>query len=56
MGTHYDLEVDPNGHFRYVYMALEASIRGFLNCIRPVLVVDAAYCKGKHTSIMLVTI
>lgn len=38
----------------YVYMALGASIGGFLNCRRPILVVDAAYCKGNYKGIMLV--
>lgn len=34
LGTHCDFEVDLDDHFRYVYMACRASIKGFLNCIR----------------------
>lgn len=52
--THYDLEVDPNGHFRYMYMTLGASIQAFFYCIRLGLVVDSSYCNGKYKSIMLV--
>lgn len=44
LGTHYDLETEPDGHFKYVYMKLGASISGFLNCIKPVIIVDAAHC------------
>ena len=43
-----------DGHFKYVYMALRAFIRGFLNCIRLVVVVDATHCKGKYKGIILV--
>ncbi|KAA0060748.1 MuDRA-like transposase [Cucumis melo var. makuwa] len=45
-----------DGHFKYVYMALRAFIRGFLNCIRLVVVVDATHCKGKYKGIMLVPV
>ncbi|TYK07187.1 MuDRA-like transposase [Cucumis melo var. makuwa] len=48
--SQYDLETEPDYHFKYVYMALGASIRGFLNYIRLVIVVDVAHCKGKYKS------
>ncbi|KAA0065619.1 MuDRA-like transposase [Cucumis melo var. makuwa] len=48
--SQYDLEIEPDYHFKYVYMALGASIRGFLNYIRLVIVVDVAHCKGKYKS------
>lgn len=54
--THYNLEVEPDGHFKYVYMTLEAYIRWSLNFIRMILVVDVAHCKGKYKGIMLVAV
>lgn len=56
LGTQYDLEMKSDGHFKYVYMALRAFIRGFLNCIRLVVVVNATHCKGKYKGIMLVPV
>lgn len=35
-------------------MAVEVFVRGLLNCIRPVIRVDATHCKGKYKGIMLV--
>lgn len=56
LSTQYDLEVELDGHFNYVYIALGASIGGFVNCIRPVLMVDVAHCKGKYKGVMLIAV
>lgn len=37
-------------------MALGASIKGFLNCSRSVIVVDIEHCKEKYKGIMLVVV
>lgn len=56
LGTHYDLEIDPDGYFQYVYMALGVSIRGFLNSIRSGLVYDVFHYKENYKGIMLVVV
>lgn len=35
-------------------MALGASLRGFLNCICPVIIVDGTHLRGKYSGKLLV--
>ena len=43
-GTVFEVEVEEQRYFKYVYMAFGPCIRGFLNCIRPVIVVTICIC------------
>ncbi|XP_038882416.1 protein FAR1-RELATED SEQUENCE 8-like [Benincasa hispida] len=47
----YDLQEDK--YFKHVFMALNASIRGFLNCIRPILIVGGTHLRGKYSGKLL---
>ncbi|XP_022847669.1 uncharacterized protein LOC111370215 [Olea europaea var. sylvestris] len=46
-GTVTDLELDGHSRFKYCFMALVASIRGWGHC-RPVVVVDGTYLSGHY--------
>ncbi|XP_047324736.1 uncharacterized protein LOC124928243 [Impatiens glandulifera] len=54
-GTIIDIQTDEHGHFRYMFMSLGYSIRGFRYC-RPVLCVDASFLKHKIEGQLLVAI
>ncbi|KAH7576414.1 hypothetical protein JRO89_XS01G0057700 [Xanthoceras sorbifolium] len=47
-GTVIDMKIAPDGKFVYFFMALGASLRGFINFMRPVNSVDGTYLKDKH--------
>ncbi|XVF50727.1 hypothetical protein PTKIN_Ptkin04bG0125900 [Pterospermum kingtungense] len=42
------------GKFQYIFVSLVASINGFRNCCRPVIVVDGTHLKGKYKGTMFV--
>ena len=48
-------EIEPDGTFRYFFLAFGASVQGFQYC-RPVISVDGTFLKGKsHGTLLLVT-
>ncbi|XP_038895820.1 uncharacterized protein LOC120083989 [Benincasa hispida] len=47
-GTIFKVEVEDGQYFKYVFMALGSCIRGFLNCIRPVIAVDGTHLHEKY--------
>ncbi|XP_022156660.1 uncharacterized protein LOC111023509 [Momordica charantia] len=51
--TIFELELEGGKYFKYVFMTLGQSIRGFLDYIRPVLVVDEAHLKWKFGGVLL---
>ncbi|XP_057790698.1 protein FAR1-RELATED SEQUENCE 5-like [Salvia miltiorrhiza] len=53
-GTVVELQTDSSNCFQYVFMALSASISGFLASGRLVIVVDGTHLKGKYKGIMFV--
>ena len=55
-GTITDIQTDEIGHFRYMFMSLGVSIRGFKSWCRPVLCVDASFLKHKIGGQLLVAI
>jgi len=53
-GTVFEVEVEEQRYFKYVYMAFGPCIRGFLNCIRPVIVVDGTHLHEKYKGMLLI--
>ncbi|XP_022143568.1 uncharacterized protein LOC111013438 [Momordica charantia] len=52
-GTVFQVQTDVFGNFRYMFMAMGASIRGFKTTIRHVLMVDDTHLKGKYKGVLL---
>ncbi|KAL3655614.1 hypothetical protein CASFOL_000010 [Castilleja foliolosa] len=52
-GTITHIESAEDGHFRYCFMSLGASIRGFLGNIRPVIAIDGTFLRGKYGGTLL---
>ncbi|XP_038880424.1 protein FAR-RED ELONGATED HYPOCOTYL 3-like [Benincasa hispida] len=53
-GTIFEVEVEDEQYFKYVFMALGLCIRGFLNYIRPVIVVDRTHLHVKYKGMLLI--
>lgn len=53
-GSKVDLMTDADDRFRYAFMALSASIAGFLSSCCPVIVVDGTHLKGSYKGVMFV--
>ncbi|GJZ22053.1 transposase, MuDR, MULE transposase domain protein [Tanacetum coccineum] len=53
-GTVTRIKTDDNGVFEMLFIAIGASIRTFLNYLRPVLMIDAAHLKGLYKGTNLV--
>ncbi|GJX76512.1 transposase, MuDR, MULE transposase domain protein [Tanacetum coccineum] len=49
-------QTDDNGVFEMLFIAIGASIRTFLNYLRPVLMIDAAHLKGLYKGTNLVAV
>ncbi|KAH9679403.1 SWIM-type domain-containing protein [Citrus sinensis] len=48
------LEVDDTNHFKYFFMAIGSSLRGFSSSIRPVIAVDGTFLEGKYKGTMFI--
>nr|GEU67125.1 transposase, MuDR, MULE transposase domain protein [Tanacetum cinerariifolium] len=55
-GTVTRIKTDDNGVFEMLFIAIGASIRTFLNYLRPVLMIDAAHLKGLYKGTNLVVV
>ncbi|GJV48067.1 transposase, MuDR, MULE transposase domain protein [Tanacetum coccineum] len=55
-GTVTRIKTDDNGVFEMLFIAIGASIRTFLNYLRPVLMIDAAHLKGLYKGTNLVAV
>ncbi|CAA7030382.1 unnamed protein product [Microthlaspi erraticum] len=53
-GTHTAYKTDPDGSFRYMFIAYGQSIRGFHKVMRQVIVVDGTFLKNKYRGTLLV--
>ncbi|CAA7041885.1 unnamed protein product [Microthlaspi erraticum] len=53
-GTHTAYKTDPDGSFRYMFIAFGQSIRGFHKVMRQVIVVDGTFLKNKYRGTLLV--
>ncbi|XP_062113898.1 uncharacterized protein LOC133824895 [Humulus lupulus] len=51
LGSVTHLGTDNDNHFKYLFMALGASVNGWPHC-RPVIVVDETFLKAKHSRIL----
>ena len=51
-GTYTSLEMDENGHFKFCFMVVGASIIGWKYC-RPTISVDGTFLKCKFVSTLL---
>lgn len=52
-GSITDLVLDEGGRFKYFFMALGASIRGFRAACRPIICIDGSFLKTKNKGTML---
>ncbi|GJR22453.1 hypothetical protein Tco_0970980 [Tanacetum coccineum] len=55
-GTVTRIKTDDKGVFEMLFIALGASIRTFLNYLRPLLIIDAAHLKGEYKGTNLVAV
>ncbi|XP_038896359.1 uncharacterized protein LOC120084622 [Benincasa hispida] len=53
-GTIFEVEVEDRQYFKYIFMALGQCIRGFLNYIYPVIVVDGTHLYEKYKDTLLI--
>ncbi|XP_038719964.1 uncharacterized protein LOC120012596 [Tripterygium wilfordii] len=53
-GTITHIESDDDNRFKYFFMAIGASLRGFHSSMRPVIVVDGTHLKGKYLGTLFV--
>ncbi|KAL4022875.1 hypothetical protein IC575_016621 [Cucumis melo] len=55
-GTIFHMELEDDRFFKYLFMAVGACVRGFLNCIRPVIVMDETFLKNKYRGQLIVAV
>nr|GFC00683.1 transposase, MuDR, MULE transposase domain protein [Tanacetum cinerariifolium] len=55
-GTITRIKIDEKGVFEMLFIAIGASIRMFLSCLRPVVMIDAAHLKGLYNGTNLVAV
>ncbi|XP_038892626.1 uncharacterized protein LOC120081651 [Benincasa hispida] len=51
--TVFEIELEESKYFKYVFMVLGASLRGFKSC-RPVIIIDGTHLKGKYKGTIIV--
>ncbi|KAL0548902.1 hypothetical protein IC582_013379 [Cucumis melo] len=50
------MELKNDRFFKYLFMVVGACVRGFLNCIRPVIVMDGTFLKNKYRGQLIVAV
>ncbi|KAL4023314.1 hypothetical protein IC575_017066 [Cucumis melo] len=55
-GTIFHMELEDDRFFKYLFMAVGACVRGFLNFIRPVIVMDGTFLKNKYRGQLIVVV
>ncbi|KAL0534079.1 hypothetical protein IC582_028360 [Cucumis melo] len=48
------MELEDDRFFKYLFMVVSPCVRGFLNCIRPVIVMDRTFLKNKYRGQLIV--
>ncbi|XP_024042932.1 uncharacterized protein LOC112099718 [Citrus clementina] len=54
LGARTFLEIDNTNHFKYFFMAIGSSLRGFSSSIRLVIAIDGTFLKGKYKGTMFI--
>ncbi|KAL4018196.1 hypothetical protein IC575_021786 [Cucumis melo] len=55
-GTIFHMELEDDRFFKYLFMVVGPCVRGFLNCIRSVIVMDGTFLKNKYRSQLIVVV
>ncbi|KAL0559016.1 hypothetical protein IC582_003605 [Cucumis melo] len=55
-GTIFYKELEDDHFFKYLFMAIGPCVRAFLNCIRPVIVMDGTFLKNKYRGQLIVSV
>lgn len=55
-GTIFEVKIEDEQYLAYVFKAFGPCIRGFLNCIRPVIVIDGTQLHEKYNGMLLIAI
>ncbi|KAL4022715.1 hypothetical protein IC575_016459 [Cucumis melo] len=55
-GTIFHMELEDDCFFKYLFMAIGPCVRGFLNFIRPVIVMDGTFLKNKYQGQLIVAV
>ncbi|KAL0541690.1 hypothetical protein IC582_021745 [Cucumis melo] len=55
-GTIFHMELEDGRFFKYLFMVVGACVRGFLNCIRLVIVMDGTFLKNKYRGQLIVAV
>ncbi|KAH9778230.1 SWIM-type domain-containing protein [Citrus sinensis] len=53
-GSRTFIEKDSANNFKYCFMAIGSSLRGFTSCIRPVIAVDGTFMRGKYKGTLFI--
>ncbi|XP_024042029.1 uncharacterized protein LOC112099151 [Citrus clementina] len=54
LGSRTFIEKDSANNFKYCFMAIGSSLRGFTSCIRHVIAVDGTFMKGKYKGTLFI--
>ncbi|KAL4023297.1 hypothetical protein IC575_017049 [Cucumis melo] len=54
--TIFHMELEDDRFFKYLFMVVGPCVRGFLNCIRPVIVMDETFLKNKYGGQLIVSV
>ncbi|KAL4035323.1 hypothetical protein IC575_004007 [Cucumis melo] len=55
-GTIFHMELEDDHFFKYLFMVVGPCVRGFLNCIRPVIVMDETFLKNNYRGQLIVAV
>ncbi|KAL0548764.1 hypothetical protein IC582_013234 [Cucumis melo] len=55
-GTIFHMELEDDRFFKYLFMVIGPCVRGFLNCIRSVIIMDETFLKNKYRGQLIVTV
>ncbi|KAL0556499.1 hypothetical protein IC582_005013 [Cucumis melo] len=55
-GTIFHMKLEDDRFFKYLFMVVGPCVRGFLNCIRPVIVMDGTFLKNKYRGQLIVVV
>ncbi|KAE8658976.1 hypothetical protein F3Y22_tig00116965pilonHSYRG00537 [Hibiscus syriacus] len=50
------IKTDRDGRFELLFIAIGATIRSFITCMRPVIIVDGAHLKGRYLGVNLLAV